>query len=265
MNGPLLSASDLSISFGGVRAVDSMSLELWPGEVVGLMGPNGAGKTTFFEMISGFLTPRSGSVHFGGEDITRLPVHERANRGIARGFQDARLFPSMTVEETIQLSLDRHLAGRVDLAGMLLGFGSARRAERWVARRAERIIDRYGLRPYCDKPASALSTGTRRVLEIAVVMAQEPALILLDEPTAGVAHAESEALARLLAQLRKDEGLSILLIEHDVPMILGLSDRIYVMDAGRLLAEGSPQEIENDPLVLESYFGTRAAAAEGTS
>jgi ABC-type branched-subunit amino acid transport system ATPase component len=237
-----------------------MSFELWPGQVVGLMGPNGAGKTTVFEMVSGFLTPDTGSVFFQGEDITRQPVHERAKRGIARGFQDARLFPSLTVEETVQLSLDRHLNGRVDLLGMLLGLKSSRRAERWIARRADEIIERYGLGPHRDKPASALSTGTRRVLEIAVVMAQEPTLILLDEPSAGVAHAESEAMARLLTQLRQEDGLSILLIEHDVPMILGLSDRIYVMDAGRLLAAGVPDEVANDPLVLESYFGTKAVS-----
>ena len=257
MTTPKLSAFEVSIAFGGVHAVEAVSVSVEPGEVVGLMGPNGAGKTTLMEMLSGYLTPRSGSVCLDGEDITRLSVHERARRGIARGFQDARMFPSMTVEEVLGVSLDRHVADRVDLAGMLFGLPSSRRAERWVRTRVDELTDRFGLAGYRDAPIAELSTGTRRVVEIAAVMGSEPSVVLLDEPSAGIAQAETDALRRILRGIQRDTAVTVVLVEHDVPMLMDLSHRIYVMDAGRMLAEGTPAEIARDPDVLEAYFGVR--------
>ena len=254
-----LRCDDVTVAFGGVRAVDRVSVEVSAGEVVGLIGSNGAGKTTLFEVLSGYLRPDSGRVMLDGEDVTGLPVHRRARRGVARGFQDARLFPAMSVEDVVSTALDVHTSDRVDLAGLLLGLPSARRAQSWTDTRAGEVVESFGLEAYRDHAVGELSTGTRRVLEIACVFAQEPALVLLDEPSAGVAAKEAEALRGLLRRLQTDGGAAMLLVEHDVPMVMELSDRIYVMETGAILAEGPPDEIAANPEVIEAYFGTRTA------
>jgi ABC-type branched-subunit amino acid transport system ATPase component len=231
-----LSCQDVTVGFGGVVAVDGVSVHVSSGEVVGLIGSNGAGKTTLFEVLSGFLKPDGGRVLLDGDDVTGVPVHERARRGIARGFQDARLYPAMIVSDVIALSLDRHK----------------------TSSRTEEVLQSFGLDGYRDHTIGELSTGTRRVVEIAGVCAQDPVVVLLDEPSAGVAAAEAAALRDLLKRLQRERDVAMLLVEHDVPMVMQLSDRVYVMETGAILAEGTPKQIMRDKRVIEAYFGTRA-------
>lgn len=250
-------AVDVCVTFGGIRAVSEMSLDVGKGELVGLLGPNGAGKTTLFEVLSGFVRPSRGVVRLGGRDITALAPHQRARLGVSRGFQDARLFPNVSVRDTIRLGLDQLVAAHTDLAGMLLGLPSARRAEGYLDRRTDALVERFGLDGYASATIAELSTGTRRVVELASVFAREPTVVLLDEPTAGVAHAETGALRDVLLGLVRETGVSVVLIEHDVPMVLSMADRVFVMSAGAPLAQGTPAEIMNDDAVLEAYFGAR--------
>jgi ABC-type branched-subunit amino acid transport system ATPase component/branched-subunit amino acid ABC-type transport system permease component len=253
----LLEVHGLAKRFGGVRAVDGVDLTVRRGETLGLIGPNGAGKTTLFEMLGGFTRPDIGRVVFAGADISRLRPEQRAKLGVVRSFQDAGLFPTLTVLETVQLALEREAP--TSTVASLMG---RRGADRTKEERARALINLMGLEPYIDKQTGDLSTGTRRITELTCVIALEPTLLLLDEPSSGVAQRETEQLAELLEKVKAHLGATLIVIEHDMPLIMGISNRIVAMDSGRILAEGTPAEVIADPLVLESYLGGNAIAVE---
>lgn len=251
----LLTVDGLAKRFGGVRAVDGVDLQVYRGETLGLIGPNGAGKTTLFEMLGGFTRPDAGTIVYGGRDITRLNPEQRADLGIIRSFQDAGLFPTLTVLETVQLAQERSAPTRTfaTLAG-------ARKPDRVKEERARELVSLMGLDAYVDKQTSELSTGTRRITELTCIIALEPTLVLLDEPSSGVAQRETEALGELLDKVKAYLDATLVVIEHDMPLIMGMADRIVAMDSGRVIAEGTPAEVIADPLVLESYLGGSAVA-----
>jgi ABC-type branched-subunit amino acid transport system ATPase component/ABC-type branched-subunit amino acid transport system permease subunit len=259
---PLLAVSGLSRRYGGINAVDEVSFAVATGETVGLIGPNGAGKTTLFDLVSGFTRPDGGTVTLAGTDIGRLSPEQRGRQGLIRSFQEAALFPTLTVTETVMLALERVDPTRA--CPSLLGL---RKAERRKEDRARELVDLMGLHRWRHTQTGELSTGTRRVTELACLMALEPLLLLLDEPTAGIAQRETEALGQLLVRLKESLGLTLLVIEHDIPLIMGISDRVLAMESGRLIADGPPDAIRNDPAVIASYLGTdtRAIERSGTS
>jgi ABC-type branched-subunit amino acid transport system ATPase component len=255
--GPVLAASGLSRSFGGVAAVKEVSLAVSRGETVGLIGPNGAGKTTLFEMLSGFTTPDAGSVMFGGRDITRLTPDRRAQLGLVRSFQDAALFPTLSVLEAVSISLERVDRSRfsASLAGLV-------KPERRKLQRSYELVATMGLYPYRNTQIRALSTGTRHIAELTCLLAMEPEVLLLDEPSSGIAQRESEALGELLGTIKDELGVTLLIIEHDIPLIMSLSDRIIAMEAGAVIAAGPPLEVRHNPRVVESYLGGDLQAIE---
>ncbi|MFI6503946.1 ATP-binding cassette domain-containing protein [Nonomuraea typhae] len=254
---PLLQARDLRKSFGGVHAVRGVSFEVRAGETVGLIGPNGAGKTTTFELLGGFTRPDTGQVFFNGEDVSKVGPEGRAQRGLIRSFQDAALFPTMTVKETVMLSLER-----VQPTGFLTSTLGVMLGERKKERQAGALIAAMGLDRYRDKPIQELSTGTRRITEIACLVALQPMCLLLDEPSSGVAQRETEALGQLLAELKRELDLTLVVIEHDIPLIMGISDRIIAMADGELIAEGPPDVVRNHPRVVDAYLGGSITAIE---
>ncbi|WP_390183552.1 ABC transporter permease subunit [Haloechinothrix salitolerans] len=246
----LLEVSGLRKSFGGVHAVNGVSFDVRRGETMGLIGPNGAGKTTTFELISGFTRADAGTVHFQGRAVTALSPEARGRLGLIRSFQDAGLFPTMTVHETVMLACEKVMPTRVvsSIAGIGLGEGAKRR-------RADEIIDFMGLGLYRSKQILELSTGTRRITELACLVALQPTLLLLDEPTSGIAQRETEALGTLLRDLKCDLHMTLVIIEHDIPMVMGLSDRIVAMAEGEILTVGTPDHVRNDPQVIAAYLG----------
>jgi ABC-type branched-subunit amino acid transport system ATPase component/MFS family permease len=256
---PVLVAEGLTKRYGGVTAVEDAGLTLREGEVLGLIGPNGAGKTTMFELISGFQEPDAGHVFYEGVDITKLSPEERARQGLVRRFQDARLFPSLTVFETLLVALEQRLEVRSTLLNAAAA-PQARRAERRLRVRAERLIELLELGSYRDKFVKELSTGLRRIVDLACVLAAEPKVLMLDEPSSGIAQAEAEGLAPLLRRIKFETGCSILIIEHDMPLISAVSDELLAMERGRPLLRGTPEEVLNDERVIESYLGSSKAA-----
>ncbi|TDD87322.1 ABC transporter permease subunit [Actinomadura rubrisoli] len=253
----LLEARDLRKSFGGVHAVRGVSFAVRAGETVGLIGPNGAGKTTTFELLGGFTKPDTGRVFLNGEDISKIGPEGRAQRGLIRSFQDAALFPTMTVKETVMLSLER-----VQPTGFLTSALGLTLGERKKERQARALISAMGLDRYRDKPIQELSTGTRRITEIACLVALQPMCLLLDEPSSGVAQRETEALGHLLAELKRELDLTLVVIEHDIPLIMGISDRIIAMADGDLIAEGPPDVVRAHPQVVDAYLGGSITAIE---
>jgi branched-chain amino acid transport system ATP-binding protein len=251
----ILEARGLVKRFGGITAVNHVDLALREGEILGLIGQNGAGKTTLFDCISGFLPVDSGRVLLAGEDITDLPPHQRAVRGLGRSFQEARLFPSLTTEETIAVARERHLL-TTGLVAAALGQPVARDSEDDVAEKVAFLIDLMGLGAFREKLTGELSTGSRRIVELAGLLASDPAVIVLDEPSGGVAQRESEALGPLLRRVQEVTGASILVIEHDMPLLSGLCDRMVALELGSVIAEGTPVEVLDHPRVVESYLGT---------
>lgn len=250
-----LEVQSVSKSYGGVSAVDDVSFTLREGEILGVIGPNGAGKTTLFDLISGYQTPDEGRIVFDGVDVTQSRADERARKRMVRRFQDARLFPSLTVFENVLLALDRRLEVR-SMVLTALQVPQVRKAERALRRRAERLIELLELGAYRDKFAKELSTGLRRITDIACVLATEPKLLLLDEPSTGIAQAEAESLGPLLRRVRFETGCSMLLIEHDMSLIVSVSDELMAMDQGRVLVRGAPDEVLNNERVIQSYLGT---------
>jgi len=246
------------VHFGGVVALDGPDICVRAGEKVGLIGTNGAGKTTLMNVISGGLQPDRGSVKVFGQEIADLAPDFRAAYGVARSFQDATLFPGLTVTETIEVALGRR--NRVGTVSAMLAAPWVRTTERQVLREARQIAERFGLGPWADVQTSQLSTGTRRICDLAAQVATRPKLLLLDEPTAGVAQREAEAFGPLVAGIRDELDCAILIVEHDMPLLMGLCDRMYALEAGAVIAEGTPEEIRHDPRVVASYLGTEEAA-----
>jgi branched-chain amino acid transport system ATP-binding protein len=248
----------LTRRFGAVLALDQASLSVPPGRIVGIIGPNGAGKTTLFDTISGFLVPDAGRVVLGGRDVTRLGPDRRARLGLGRSFQDARLFPSLTVAEAVGLALERKVEVRDPLA-IALGLRAVARSERCVADRVSEIIERMGLGGYANSFVSELSTGTRRLVDLACVLAHEPTVLLLDEPSSGIAQREAEALGPVLVDIRDQTGAALVVIEHDLPLVSGIAEEMVALDLGRVLARGTPAEVLADPLVTAAYLGAPRA------
>ncbi len=255
----VLSVEGLKKSFGGVVAVDDVSFDLHDEAILGLIGPNGAGKTTIFDLISGYLTPDEGRVLYEGNDVTRLSADQRARMQLVRRFQDAKLFPSLTVFETLLVALDRRQDVK-NMALVALQLPQVRQSERRVRSRADQLIDILGIGAYRDKFVKELSTGLRRVTDLACVLAAEPRVLLLDEPSSGIAQAEAESLGPLLQRVRRETGCSILIIEHDMPLISRVADELIALDQGAVVMRDVPDVVLNDPRVVESYLGTSEAA-----
>jgi branched-chain amino acid transport system ATP-binding protein len=256
-----LRTSGVGISFGGVRAVQDVSISVAPGEIVGIIGPNGAGKTTLFDCISG-NHPHQGRVFVGDRDVTDLAPQERARAGLGRSFQDARLFHTMTVLDTLRIASERHHPRGSGALSTLLGRAGAAAAERRSDEQARAVIDAFGLSAYRDKLIGELSTGTRRVVDLAGILVQRPSVVLLDEPSSGIAQKEAEALGPLLLQLRAELGCALVVIEHDMPLLRSVVDRLVAMDQGAVIADGPTADVLQDPLVVASYLGTTDATIE---
>jgi ABC-type branched-subunit amino acid transport system ATPase component/predicted MFS family arabinose efflux permease len=250
----LLGVDDVSVSFGGVHALRGASLHVDAAEIVGIIGPNGAGKTTLFDVISGFVPPDAGQVVLDGADVTALGPDGRSRLGLGRSFQSARLFPSLTVRENIAVAYERHTQRNPVLAALWIP--AVRASERRLARRIDGLIDLLGLGAFADKFVSELSTGTRRAVDVACIMAAEPKMLLLDEPSSGLAQAETEEIGPVLLRVAKDTGCGMLVIEHDLPLITSVSDRLVAMELGATIATGPPRDVVQDPRVLDSYLAT---------
>ena len=250
----------VSKRFGGLSALTDVSCEVGPGEIVGFIGPNGAGKTTLFDVVSGFLEADAGSIRFGdGDDacdVTRLPPRHRAWLGLGRSFQDGRLFPALTVGETIAVALERHVEVR-DTVATALRLPAAIDSETEVQARVEELLELMGITDFRDKLVRELSTGSRRIVDLACVLAHEPTVLLLDEPSSGIAQRESEALGPLLVSIRETTGASLLVVEHDIPLLLSIADRVIALDLGEVVATGAPSDVLHHPRVIESYLGTK--------
>jgi branched-chain amino acid transport system ATP-binding protein len=257
LSAPILSARGLSQRFGGVVAVDQVDLDLFEGEILGLIGPNGAGKTTLFELLSGELPARQGVITMGDIDITSWPAFRRAAHGLGRSFQSARLWPGLTVHESVVVALSEKADTPGTVAAMLC-LPTVRQSERRVRQAADDILEELGLAEFSDQLTSDLSTGTRRLLELAVIVAMGPRIVLLDEPSAGLAQAETEAMAPVLLETKRRLHCSMMLIEHDMGLLRRLADRAIALDVGAVVAVGDPEDVLNHPQVIESYLGVAA-------
>ena len=251
---PVLEVDSLTRRFGGITAVDDVSFTLAPNEILGLIGPNGAGKTTIFDLISGLLPADGGRIGFQGADITGWGPDRRAALGLGRSFQDARIFPTLTVAENIAVALERHIDTRDHLAAVL-NLPAMQESELDVAYTVEDLIELMNLGAFRDKFVSELSTGSRRIVDLAMAIAHDPAVLLLDEPSSGIAQRESEALGPLLKRIQSETGCAMLIIEHDMPLITSVSDEIVALDLGRVLLRDTPAAVTSDPQVVESYLG----------
>ncbi len=257
------------MTFGGLQALSGVTLDIREHEIVGLIGPNGAGKTTLFECISGFQPYQAGRISYGDVDLADLAPERRAWIGIGRTLQNVRLFPYLDVVDNLRIALHRHM-NRLSVEHAF-HLPPSNTEERSILERAEEIVDLFGMQAYTDKYASELSYGTLRLLELACMIALDPKLLMLDEPSSGISQKETEALGPLLRRIKDQTGATILMIEHDMPLIMGLADWIYVLDAGQVICEGPPAFVQRDEQVIEAYLGTpterkqvRSAARAGS-
>ena len=252
--GIVLSVEGLTRRFGGITAVDDVTFDVKEGEILGLIGPNGAGKTTIFDLISGHLPLDAGRLELLGRDITKLGADRRATLGLGRSFQDARIFPALTVGENIAMGLERHIEVRDHLSS-LLDLPAAQASEEDVAWTVDDLIELMNLGAFRNKFVSELSTGSRRIVDLAMSIAHDPKLLLLDEPSSGIAQKETEALGPLLKRIQRETGCAMLLIEHDMPLITSVSDEIIALELGSVVVRGRPDEVTSNPRVIAAYLG----------
>jgi branched-chain amino acid transport system ATP-binding protein len=258
----LLSVRDVSIRFGGIVALDSLSFDVVEGTILGLIGPNGAGKTTMFNCITRMYTPNSGAILFDGHNLLKDPRHQIITRGLARTFQNLQLFSRMTVVENVLCGLHIQIA-RHPLHFLMAGFGlpTVARAERRARQQAQDALEIVGLGALADRPVSGLSFATLKAVELARALVCRPRLLLLDEPAGGLNHDEVGDLAELIRRIHRELDLSLLVVEHHMNLVMGISDRVVVLDFGRKIAEGTPKEVRENPAVIEAYLGAEVDGA----
>jgi ABC-type branched-subunit amino acid transport system ATPase component len=248
-----LAVRGMRVSFGGLRALDGVDLDIAPGEIVGVIGPNGAGKTTLLDCVSGFI-PSAGRLWLGDRELTHLAPHERAEAGLGRSFQDARLFPTLTVVDAMLVSIHTRQFGAGPVA-VLAGLPGPRRRAAADAARVDALIAQFGLGAFRHKLVRELSTGTRRIVDLACVVARQPRVVLLDEPSSGIAQRETEALGPFLHSIRDSTGCALVIVEHDMPLLLGIADRMYALETGTVVTSGAPGDVVRHPEVVRSYLG----------
>lgn len=251
---PLLQVDGVTLAFGGVKALSGVGFDVQPGSITAVIGPNGAGKTSLFNTISGFYRPTGGSIRFQGEDITRVPAPRRARLGLGRSFQNIALFRGMTVLDNIKLGRHAHL--RTNVFDALLYLGRARREEAELRRDIEeRIIDFLEIDHIRHAPVAALSYGLQKRVEMARALAMQPRILMLDEPVAGMNREETEDMARFILDVRAEWGVTVLMVEHDMGMVMDLSDHVVVLNFGQVIAQGTPAVVQADPEVNRAYLG----------